>query len=364
MMGKFLSPVREVYAMTLFTVGPVQMYPETLRIEGEQLPYFRTPEFSAVMKDNEAWFLESLHAPAGSRFIGLTTSGTGAMDAVVSNVLTKEDRVLVIDGGSFGNRFSKICSFYGIPHEDYQIPFLHAFNKEEFARYDGRGFTALLVNACDTSTGQLYDLDYLGDFCARNGMLFIVDAVSAYLCDPIDMEKQKIDVVLTASQKALALSPGTALVALSERSVARLGRGPRAYYLDFDPYLKDQMRGQPPYTSSVGTMLALHQRLESIRAQGVANVTAEIRGRAEHFRKLAARLPLEIPDIPLSSGCTPILFPKKNATAVYEALRSKYGLYLTPSGGDWKDLQLRVGHMGNLTLADFDDLAEKLVIEM
>ena len=350
--------------MTLFTLGPVQMYPETLRIEGEQLPYFRTPEFSAVMKEIETWFLETVNASAGARFIGLTTSGTGAMDAAVSNVLTRDDKVLVINGGSFGERFSEICSFYGIPHADYKIPFLHAFDKEEFEKYSGRGFTALLVNACDTSTGQLYDLDYLADFCARNGMILIVDAVSAYLCDPIDMEHQKIDVLLTASQKALALSPGTSLLALSERAVDRLGRGPRAYYLDLGPYLKDQLRGQPPFTSSVGTMLALHQRLESIREQGIGNVTEEHRRRAAHFRKLVAGLPLEIPQIPLSNSGTPILFPRENATAVYEALRSKYGIVLTPSGGAIKDKQLRVGHMGNLALEDLDVLAEKLGEEL
>ena len=350
--------------MKLFTLGPVQMYPETLRIMGQQLPYFRTPEFSAVMKEIETWFLASVGAPAGTRFVGLTASGTGAMDAAVSNVLTKEDKVLVIDGGSFGARFAQICGFYGIPHEDYKIPFLHSFDKDEFAKYDGKGFTALLVNACDTSTGQLYDLDWLGDFCERNGMLFIVDAVSAYLCDPIDMERQHIDVLFTASQKELALEPGTALMALSERAVARLGRGPRAYYMDLIPYLKDQERGQPPYTSSVGTMLALHQRLQSILAQGVMNVMEEHRRRAEHFRKLAASLPLEIPQIPLSNCCTPILFPNGNATAVYETLKDRDGIVLTPSGGDWKDKQLRVGHMGNLTLQDLDLLAEKLEEEL
>ena len=346
--------------MKLFTVGPVMMYPETLRIEGSQQPYFRTPEFSKVMKDIEGWFLQSVHAPRGSEFIALTSSGTGAMDATVSNLLTKNDKVLVINGGSFGARFSHICDHYSIPHEDYVIPFLHAFEKEEFERYDGQGFTALLVNACDTSTGQKYDLDYLGEFCQRNNMLFIVDAVSAYLADPINMEKQNIDAILTASQKALALAPGVALVALSSKAIDRLGRGPRAYYFDFKDYIGNQRRGQPPFTSAVGTMLALHQRLECIDRQGIDVVNAEHAERAAHFRDLIKDLPLGLPEIPLSNSCTPILFPGENATAVYDALREKYDITLTPSGGDWKDKQLRVGHLGNLTLGDYDDLVLKL----
>lgn len=346
--------------MKLFTVGPVMMYPETLRIEGSQQPYFRTPEFSKVMKDIEGWFLQSVHAPRGSEFIALTSSGTGAMDATVSNLLSQNDKVLVINGGSFGARFTHICDHYSIPHEDYVIPFLHAFKKEEFERYDGQGFTALLVNACDTSTGQKYDLDYLGEFCQRNNMLFIVDAVSAYLADPINMEKQNIDAILTASQKALALAPGVALVALSSKAIDRLGRGPRAYYFDFKDYIDNQRRGQPPFTSAVGTMLALHHRLECIDRQGIDVVNAEHAERAAHFRDLIKDLPLGLPEIPLSNSCTPILFPGENATAVYDALREKYDITLTPSGGDWKDKQLRVGHLGNLTLGDYDDLVLKL----
>lgn len=350
--------------MKLFTVGPVQMYPETLRIEGTQQPYFRTPKFSKVMKDIEGWFLDSVHAPEGSEFIALTSSGTGAMDATVSNLLSQNDRVLVINGGSFGARFSHICDHYGIPHEDYVIPFLHAFKKDEFVQYSGKGFTALLVNACDTSTGQLYDLDYLGDFCNRNNMLFIVDAVSAYLADSIDMEKCHIDAVLTASQKALALAPGVALVAISPKAVEKLGNGPHAYYFDYQDYINNQRRGQPPFTSAVGTMLALHQRLESITAKGINAVNDEHAQRARHFRELIKDMPLNLPDIPLSNSCTPILFPKGNASAVYEAMKEKYEIILTPSGGDWKDKQLRVGHLGNLTLDDYDDLVQKLEGEL
>ncbi len=350
--------------MKLFTVGPVEMYPETLRIEGTQLPYFRTPEFSRIMKEIETWFLRSIHAPEGSYFISLTASGTGAMDAAAANLLSREDKVLVINGGSFGARFSRICDHYGIPHEDYVIPFLHAFCREEFEQYSGRGFTALLVNACDTSTGQLYDLDYLGDFCARNHMLFVVDAVSAYLADPIDMERQNIDVLLTASQKALALAPGVSLAALSPKAAEHLGKGPGSYYFDFQDYINNQKRGQPPFTSAVGIMLTLHQRLETIMDRGIAAVNAEHAERAAHFRGLIRDLPVELPAIPLSNSCTPVLFPEKNASAIYESLKEKYGIILTPSGGDWKDRQLRVGHLGNLTLRDYDDLAEKLRAEL
>ena len=349
--------------MKLFTVGPVQMYPETLKIEGTQLPYFRTPEFGAMMKECEQMFLQSVHAPKGAGFIALTSSGTGAMDAAVSNMLSEKDKALVINGGSFGKRFAEICGRCRIPYDTYDIPFRESFSKDAFLAFEKKGYTALLVNACETSTGQKYDLDFLGDFCRRNGMLFIVDAVSAYLADPIDMETQNIDVLFTASQKALALSPGVALVALSEKAKQRAKEG-ASYYFDFNFYLENQKRGQPPFTSAIGTMLSLHQRLSSILEKGVENEIALHAERASYFRKNLSALLLQIPDIPLSNCCTPILFPKENATAVYESLKEKDDLILTPSGGDWKDLQLRVGHMGNLTLEDYDLLLEKLGEEL
>lgn len=350
--------------MKLFTVGPVQMFPETLQIEGTQLPYFRTPAFSEIMKDVEKWFLESIHAPEESFFIGLTASGTGAMDATVSNLLSRNDKVLVINGGSFGSRFSQLCDQYQIPHEDYIIPFLHSFQKSEFEEYSGQGYTALLVNACETSTGQKYDLNYLGDFCVRNNILLIVDAVSSYLADPIDMEKMHIDALLTASQKALALAPGVSLIAITQHAYRRLGQGSSCFYFDFKRYITNQLRGQPPFTSAVGTMLSLHQRLESIRMKGIDAVNAEHAARANYFRKLLKDLPLVIPSFQLSNCCTPVLFPKENASEVYENLKNKHSIYLTPSGGDWKDKQLRIGHLGNLVLNDYDFLIQKLREEL
>ncbi len=88
--------------------------------------------------------------------------------------------------------------------------------------FENRGYTAFIVNLCETSTGVLYDLRLISDFCKRNGLLLIVDAVSAFLCDSLDMTKHKIDVVITGSQKALALAPGLSLMCFSQRAVDRI----------------------------------------------------------------------------------------------------------------------------------------------
>ena len=96
-----------------FTVGPVQMDEETRMLAKEQIPYFRTPEFSALMKENERVMCELFDAPSDSRVVFMTGSGTASMEGAVMNFFTKDDRVLVVNGGSFGHRLVEFCGIYG-----------------------------------------------------------------------------------------------------------------------------------------------------------------------------------------------------------------------------------------------------------
>lgn len=342
--------------MKLFTVGPVQMYPETLRIEGTQLPYFRDEAFSGVMKRTEELFLKSVNAPEGASFAALTCSGTGGMDAAVQNILGKNGKALVINGGSFGQRFVDICRRYDIPTDIIDIAFDDEFDEAALEDYAGKGYKALLVNACETGTGRLYDLDRLGSFCKRNDILFIVDAVSAYLADRVDMQAQNIDVLIASSHKGLALSPGVALLVLSRKARAQVSDSKASYYFDLNVYFENQKRGQPPFTSAIGIMLALRERLEGIINTGIEETNRLHRKRADYFRGLITGLPVKIPAFPLSNCCTPVLFPHGNAQDIYRRLKSEHGIILTPSGKELGSVMLRVGHLGNLELSDFEEL--------
>lgn len=140
--------------MKLFTIGPVEMYPETLEMSGKQLPYFRTSEFSEIMLENEVLLKESIHAPKESKVIFLTASGTAAMEAAVINCFTSDDRLLVIQGGSFGRRFSEICRIHKIPFDELILSFGEVLTKEKLEPYNKKGYSGLLVNLHETSTGQ------------------------------------------------------------------------------------------------------------------------------------------------------------------------------------------------------------------
>lgn len=347
--------------MKLFTVGPVEMYPETLQTAGEQLPYFRTPEFSGMMSENERMFKESIHAPEEARTVFLTASGTAAMEAVVMNCFTGEDKLLVINGGGFGKRFAEICAIHKIPHEELPLEFGETLTEEHLTPYDDSDYTGLLVNLHETSTGQLYDIRMLSAFCREHGMYLVVDAISAYGADEIDFEKDEIDVLIVSSQKALALSPGLSIVALSGRMyrdrIMKIDSG--SLYFDFKSHIEDLKRGQTPFTPAVGILLELHGRLAQIHFIGTDKLQERTRGLALYFREQLSKADFRIPDYPLSNALTPVIM-ESHAKEMYTRLKDDYGLVVTPNGGALEDVLIRVGHLGNVCIEDYDRLIDAM----
>ena len=348
--------------MINFTVGPVQSSPEVRAIGAEHVPYFRTPEFSAVMLENEAMMQRFVHAPEGARTVFITGSGTASMEAAVMNVLTASDKVLLVNGGSFGQRFHELCQLHRIPFEEIKLDTGRALTAEHLADYENKGFTAFLVNIHETSTGVRYDPDLIGAFCRRNGLLLIVDAISSFLADKFDMEAMGADVMITGSQKALACPPGISVMVLSKRAVERVEVNPvRCMYLDLKSALKNGERGQTPFTPAVGTLLQIHARLKAIEAAGgVQAETAKIAALAADFRSRIADLPLQICSEALSNAVTPLMTRDCSAYDIFTVLKDEYGIWVCPNGGEYKDKIFRVGHIGALTVEDNRVLSDAL----
>lgn len=255
--------------MLNFTVGPVMSDPEICAIANASTPYFRTPEFSGVMKENEEMYLSCLNAPQDSRAVFLTASGTGAMESAVMNILNDEDQVIVINGGSFGQRFVELCELHHRHYTEVKCAFGHQLKRKQL---DGlENHTALLINMNETSSGVLYDMNMVADFCRTNHILFIVDAISAFLADEIDMSAWGAAAVITGSQKALAVQPGVSLMALSPEAIERVnGNEEICLYLSLKAALKNGERGQTPWTPAVTTLLQIHSRFEKICRGGYA----------------------------------------------------------------------------------------------
>ncbi len=343
--------------MKLFTVGPVEMSEEVRLSGAEKIPYFRTAEFSAQMLEIEQMFISLVKAPADAKLITLTASGTGAMEAAVENMLTGQDKVLVINGGSFGARFVELCQRFEVPFEALNLEFGETLTKERLYAYDGQGFTALLVNLHETSVGQLYDGAMLGEFCRKNKMLYIVDGISTVFADPFEMDVWGIDALICSSQKAMALPPGLSFIVVNAKARERIAKAHvKSMYFDLKDYLKNMERGQTPFTPAVGIIMQLYACLKTMCDKGIDAIVAEHAQRAEYFRKLCVENGIKVADFPKSNALTTIEFPENNAYAVFLELKDKHGIMLTPNGGALANRVLRVGHLGALTNADYDEV--------
>ena len=249
--------------MLNFTVGPVMSSDKVRAIGAEQVPYFRTTEFSETMLENEKYMLKFVKAPSNARAVFMTCSSTGSMEAVVMNCFTKEDKVLVINGGSFGHRFVELCEIHEIPYVSLNLEHGRKLTKDKLYEYDNKGFTGLLVNVDETSTAVLYNTEMIGEFCKKNDMFFVCDCVSSFLADPFHMAECDADVMITGSQKVLACPPGISIIVLAPRALERVEASKaKTMYFDLKAALKNQERGQTPFTPAVGILLQINSRFK------------------------------------------------------------------------------------------------------
>ena len=340
--------------MLNFTVGPVMSSEDVLSIGKEQVPYFRTAEFSAVMLENEKYMLEYAKAPKDSRAVFMTCSSTGSMEAVVMNCFSKDDKVLVINGGSFGHRFVELCEIHDIPHVALELEHGKKLTKERLYEYDGQAFTGLLVNVDETSTAVLYDTMMIGEFCKKNNMFFVCDCVSSFLADPYNMAECGADVMITGSQKVLACPPGISIIVLAPRGVERVQESKvRTMYFDLKDALKNQERGQTPFTPAVGILLQINERLKEIQRNGGADAeVARVAAQAADFRERIKDMPFELVSESPANGVTSVHPTTANAYEIFLKLKDEYGIWICPNGGDMKETIFRVGHIGALTHDD------------
>ena len=357
--------------MLNFTVGPVKSSKEVCSIGALQVPYFRTAEFSEIMLENEKYMLQYTKAPVGSKTVFMTCSSTGSMEAVIMNCFTPKDKVLIINGGTFGQRFVDICEIHEVPYVALELEHGRKLTKEKLYEYDDQDFTGLLVNVDETSTAVLYDTKMLGEFCKKNNLFFVCDCVSSFLADPFDMEECGADVMITGSQKVLACPPGISIIVLAPKGLERVeSSNVRTMYFDLKNALKNQERGQTPFTPAVGILLQINERLKEIDRNGGADAEVnKVAAQARDFREKIKDLPFELVSESPANGVTSVHPTTADAYEIFLKLKDEYGIWICPNGGEMKNTIFRVGHIGalshddNTTLVNaFKDLQKRGVL--
>ena len=311
--------------MKMFTIGPVQMDKRVIKANDKGIEYFRNQEFSNKMFEIERLMLNLLHAPKEYKSIILTCSGTGGMDAVVSG-LPLDKKMLIINGGTFGQRFVELCQFYNIPYDELKVE----YNKE-----------------------------VLNKFCEEEDCYLIIDAISSMFADEYDLSKFKADVTIFSSHKGLALAPGICMVILSGKYINNvIDKYPsKSYYLDIRSHLKNMERGQTPFTPGLAEIQQLYVRLKQLKSY--ENEIERIKNNAMFFRRCIKDLGYEYPSFSLSNCITPIICPNGDADKILEYLKSK-DIYVNPCGGENAKKVLRISHVGDLNISDFKKLIKTM----
>jgi len=345
----------------LFTPGPVTMSTRTLAIGASQLPYNRTEQFSQITFD----IIKDLKYIFGTQgeVVIFAASGTGAMEAVFFNFLDQSDKVLIVNGGTFGQRWVDLCIQHEIPFEQINLGPGQPISLEDLkSTLSTQEYSTLLINAHETSTGMIYDIKAIGELTQKYGVFFVVDAISTICADIFMMDKWHVDVSLLSSQKALALPPGLSFLALNKKAKLRLeNKICQSYYFDIKEFLTNQKRGQMPFTPVIGHFMMLHERLGEIRLQGIDYFVSQHFKLAEYFRKGLKNLPFSfIPTTP-SNALTAISCPKAiDAFNLVTTLANDFNCFVAPNGGNLKYRVFRVSHCGEQNETDIDFLISAL----
>lgn len=348
--------------MKLFTVGPVEMDKAIIHANNKGIPYFRNQEFSNKMFALQNKILTLLNAPKGYKSIILTCSGTGGMESAICSV-PKNAKLLIVNGGTFGNRFTEICNTHNISYDEIKVETENNLTQANFEPYlkSKQKYFALVCNVNETSLGKLYDKELLRNFCNKKNCYLILDVISTAFADEFDLSKVKADITILSSQKALALAPGISILVLSKQyieNVINKQTNCDCYYLDIKNHLVNMERGQTPFTPALAEIEQLNVRLGKIVSY--AKEVEKTKQIADYFRTNVVKISqFKLPKYNLSNCVTPVICVNNNATEIIEKLKLK-GFVVNPCGGDNKDKMFRVGHIGNLSISDTKKLIKAL----
>jgi aspartate aminotransferase-like enzyme len=334
----------------LLAPGPTPVPSEVLLSMAAPIIHHRSPDFLPVL-DAAKKGLQWLYQTKNDVLI-LCSTGTGGMVGTVNNFFSKDDKVLVINGGKFGERWTKICQAYGLNVEELTIEWGYAVKPEEVEKRlkTTKDIKGVFVQASETSTGVYHDIQALGSLIKQYpDTLFIVDAISALVAHDLRTDEWGIDIMIGGSQKGVMLPPGIAFVSVSEKAWVKAATStlPK-FYFNFRKERENLAKNQTNFTSPVTLIIGLNESLKMLQAEGLDKVFKRHAWLANATRKAVQAIGLDLyPKESPSNSVTAIAAPPGiDGQAVYKNLREKYGI--TAAGGQdkAKGKVFRIAHLG------------------
>ena len=332
----------------LLAPGPTPVPPEVLLAMAQPALHHRTPEFEALFAQARRglqWLFQTRR-----EVLILAASGTGAMEGAVVNACSPGDRVLVIRGGKFGERWAEICQAYGLSVIPVEVPYGKAVDPQAVAAALRKepGIAAVFATHSETSTGVLHDLEAIAAIVRQTPALLVADAITSLGVVDLPTDAWGVDVVVAGSQKAMMLPPGLAFACLSDRAwaAAERARLPR-YYFNFLVERKIQAKHQTAWTPAISLIAGLKAALDLLQAEGLPAIFARHERLARATRAAVTALGLDLFAERPSPAVTAVKVPEGvDGGAIVRVLRDKHGISIAGGQGSMKGKIFRIATLG------------------
>jgi len=333
----------------LLTPGPTDVPEPVLEALRRPMIHHRTKDYQAIFGKVNAGLKELFRTR--EPVVTFASSGTGAMEASVVNLLSRGDKVIACHAGKFGERYRDLARVYGCEVVEIRRPYGKAVRPGEVreALQGHPDAKAVLMTFLETSTGVVHPVEDIAGITRRSGAVLMVDAVSGMACDPLEMDAWGVDVVVCGSQKGLMLPPGLAFLAVNERAreLAERSDLPK-YYFHLGAALKALAKEDTPYTPAVNLVYGLEASLGLILGEGLPKVW-------ERHAKIASKVRGEIKGLGLSlfpenpsNALTAISMPEGVVSdALIKSMRSEENIVMANGQAQLKGKMVRFAHMGD-----------------
>jgi aspartate aminotransferase-like enzyme len=343
----------------LFTPGPTPLLPAAQTAMASFAAHHRTTDFKALFQR----VLSDMKEFIGTKndVLVLACSGTGVMEAAVSNLTSPGDNVLVLTAGKFGERWRDLAKAFGCNTDVLSAPYGETFSSDEIRTRLTPDVRAVFVQATESSTGVRHDIEKIGKIVRAHGgasgneTLLVVDAITGLGTTHFDVDGWGVDVIIGGSQKALMMPPGLAYCAVSERAWKSMEKttSPR-YYFDLRKERKSAAKGETAYTPATSLFAALGAALDFVRAMGKGNLE---QGReelvnnaaqcAEMTRAGAKALGLKLYASPPAAALTAVCAPEGiDSGKIVKEFRESFDAVVANGQGEMKGKIFRIAHIG------------------
>ncbi|MBV9507416.1 MAG: alanine--glyoxylate aminotransferase family protein [Acidobacteriia bacterium] len=339
----------------LLTPGPTPLYPPALHAMMASDIHHRTEDFRKAYRSCLSDLKEVL--ATSNDVLMFAASGTGAMDATVSNLLSKGDKVIVCSAGKFGERWVEIAKAYGLEAKVLSVPYGQVVPPEALqqALAEEPATRAVFVQASETSTGAAHDVRAMGLAIAKTEAIFVVDAITGLGTMPLDIDAWGLDVLIGGSQKAFMVPPGLAFLSISPKAwkFADTGTLPH-YYFNLKKEKKSGDGGESSWTPATSLVLAMSEALRYIKQLGMAKLIENAQMLAQATRAAVTRIGLELfaPDSPAASATAVRAPAGMDSGVIVKEFRNRFGAVIANGQGSMKGQIFRIAHLGYFDFAD------------